>query len=311
MFAHRKRILTALGQGLHTLIPRMPRKNVETNWSEMGVAVMLANPDIVTVADLKATPKPQNLECPNMEAYKEDLMCRKEPDVQRVMDAFRGQIPAWTSPIRRVFLVGKHVAKYPSLVALNNGNDVKNSKADVYLEFEDGTYAGISCKASKDATLTNFSVEKMFDPVVREVCAHIRTTLLKRFDTLSDDETARNFFHGVPNEYWSTLRTYIRMYESVVTKTLVAGIYAHKTPYAMYEFNGSEMVNLSSLSAPKRVEFREFVEHYQHAPRAAKMFYLLKVDDASYRVEVRWKGHFRGSPQFLTHRIYAKTNGSM
>jgi hypothetical protein len=289
----------------------MPRKNVETNWSEMGVAMMLADPSVVTVAHLKASEKPVNLECPNLEAYKVDLMCRKEADVQKVMDSFRRQIPAWTSPIRRVFLVGKHVATYPALAKLNDGNDVKNSKADVYLEFEDGTYAGISCKASKDATITNFSVEKMFDPVIRQMCAQIRATVLKRFATLSDDETARNFYHGVPNEYWSTLRKYIGLYGTVVKNTLVAGIYARNTPYQMYEFNGSEMVNLSSLSAPKQVQFREYLEHYKHAPRAAKMFYLLKVDDASYRVEVRWKGHFRGSPQFLTHRIYSNTNGSM
>jgi hypothetical protein len=188
---------------------------------------------------------------------------------------------------------------------------VKNSKADVYLQFEDGTYTGISCKASKDATLTNFSVEKMFDPDVRQVCAHTRATILKRFAGLSDHDIARKFFHGVPNEYWSTLRNYIQTYKTVVKKTLVSGIYARKTPYPMYEFNGSDMVNLSSLCPPKRVIFREFVEHYKNAPRAAKMFYLLKVDDVSYRVEVRWKGHFRGSPQFLTHRIYSKTNGSM
>ena len=311
MFVHRKRILTVVGSGLHMLTQRMPRKNVETNWSEMGVAMMLADPQIVTVADLKAAPKPTNLECPNLDAYKTDLMCRKEPEVQRVMNAFREQIPAWKSPIRRVFLVGKHVAKYPALVTLNKGNDVKNSKADVYVEFEDGAYAGISCKASKDATLTNFSVEKMFDPQVRQVCAQTRATVLKRFATLSEHDTARNFFHGVPNEYWSMMRRNIRDYRTVITKTLVAGIYARRTPYPMYEFNGEDMVNLSSVSAPSRIEFREYVEHYKNAPRAAKMFYLLKVDDASYRVEVRWKGHFRGSPQFLTHRIYPKTNGSI
>ena len=300
-----------LGSRLDNLAQRMPRKNVETNWSEMGVAVMLTDPNIMTVAELKATAKPQNLECPNLDAYKTDLMCRKEPDVQRVMDAFRRQIPAWTSSIRRVFLVGKHVAKYPALVALNKGNDVKNSKADVYVEFEDGTYAGISCKASKDATLTNFSVEKMFDPLVRQVCAQTRTTVLNRFAMLSEHDTARKFFHGVPNEYWSMLRRNIRAYRTVVMKTLVGGIYARRTPYAMYEFNGEEMVSLSSLSTPSRVEFREFLEHYKNAPRAAKLFYFLRVEDASYRVEVRWKGHFRGSPQFLAHRIYTTTNGSI
>jgi hypothetical protein len=71
------------------------------------------------------------------------------------------------------------------------------------------------------------------------------------------------------------------------------------------------MVSLSSLSTPSRVEFREFLEHYKNAPRAAKLFYFLRVEDASYRVEVRWKGHFRGSPQFLAHRIYTTTNGSI
>jgi hypothetical protein len=151
----------------------------------------------------------------------------------------------------------------------------------------------------------------MFDAETRQVSAKTRSTLLKRFANLSEHDTARNFFHGVPNEYWSMMRKNISAYRTVIMKTLVAGIYARRTPYPMYEFNGEDMVNLSSVSAPSRIEFREYLEHYKNAPRAAKMFYLLKVDDASYRVEVRWKGHFRGSPQFLTHRIYAKTNGNI
>ena len=282
------------------------RKNVETNWCEMGVAMMLADPCIATVVDLKTALHPAILECPNLDAYRTDLVCRNKSDAQKTMDAFRRQIPAaWTSPIRRVYLVGKHVARYPALVALNAGNDVKNSKADVYIEFEDGTYAGISCKASKDATLTNFSVEKMFDSHLRQVCAWTRERVV------GAHPIAQNFYPGVPNEYWSMLRANIRTYNASIKKTLVTGIYARRTPYPMYEFNGSEMVNLSSAPAPSAATFREFLEHYKKAPHAAKMFYLLRVDSASYRVEVRWKGHFRGSPQFLTHRIYAKTNGSM
>ena len=300
------------------LTQRMPRKNVETNWAELVPAMILADKRVITVADLKACPKPANLECPNLEAYKTDLMCRNETDVQKFIDTFRSKVPIWKSAIRKVFLVGKHVAKYPALVALNKGNDVKNSKADVYVEFEDGTIIGISCKASKDATLTNFSVENMFDPQVRKFCADIRKKVLKQLGVVTakksrhvPESAPSHFYPGVPNEYWTVLREKIRDYRTVIKKTLVSAIYAHNTPYQMYEFNGEDMVDLSSAPPPSRIEFREFVEHYKHAPDAAKLFYLLQVDSISYRVEVRFKGGFRSSVQFETHRIYPKRKGSI
>ena len=37
--------------------------------------------------------------------------------------------------------------------------------------------------------------------------------------------------------------------------------------------------------------------------KCAKMFYNLVIDNLQYRVEIRWKGNFSASPQFMCYLL--------
>ena len=63
------------------------------------------------------------------------------------------------------------------MVKLNEGLNGKEAKSDVYLEMMDETWVGISVKAQKNATKTNYSVEKIL-PNGKEL-SKIRTPELR------------------------------------------------------------------------------------------------------------------------------------
>ena len=300
------------------------RKNVDYNSYELIASLCLNNPTIDTkeqcldVSYESIYEKIKGCSQETFQNYKKDIEYRSLRSVQKYIQYFKQGIqnnPIFTQEIRAIYLEGKTITT-PKIIQLNEYVNNKCAKADIYVEFSTNEIIGISIKQSKNCTKSNYSVEK----IIKQCCPNsgeeeqlckIRKQLLKDAGFENHQKEQRKqvnqlFYPKEENIYWNQVKQYISTYNESIKKQLVEYLYPIELPYILYEFDGKELKELKLNNS--EITFHEHEEYYYTKKKvlrnAAKLFYQLKVNNQTYRVEIRWKGNIHdASPQFHIHVV--------
>ena len=267
--------------------------------------------------NLIINPKPYKKYLEELKTRRDDKYLRKKDDKYlRQFNKFRLKYMA-QKDIKNIFLIGKTMNNIPCSYRPKLKNVIAEcnslNRSDVYIEYVDEKFEGISIKADKNATKMNLSVEKMIKEVVGVDLATDRKEILSKAgfkDFRKGDRPEHNKqFYG-KNTYWDNLNKQIVLNNRYITDQLERYLYprcAHK----IFEFDGEDMRELTNIviDKPTILQIDQHANMYtptNRIRRAAKQFYMLKCNDKTYQCEIRWKGNiFTASPQFQIHnRIY-------
>ena len=211
-----------------------------------------------------------------------------------------------------------------NLIDINNVNDVKlegkggdkNEKSDVFFTYNnDITRYGVSVKQSKEATLSNYSVNLILNEITgsKRISQDLQTIKMKYIEEkglLYNDKSHRaligNLFHNhFENPYWNELRKVIENNSQIIADNILNAVLCVDTKTIVYEYDGSAL-SLFDKTCPKPntsniVEDTPYYFLKNRTPRkAAKMFYNIYIgSELKYRVEIRHKGSWSASPQFM------------
>jgi hypothetical protein len=210
--------------------------------------------------------------------------------------------------IELVYISGKK-NKHEEIKLLNKDLNNKETKADIYLKLTSGEFIGISVKQSKQATKSNYSVQKMLGVEYNKQLTQIKKTFLKERGFNSFNKTERKQINELfyePNIYTVELQKAIQIENERLKKSLTELLFSTNVPYNMYEFDGVKISKLNKVSDISQVIFDVYSPYYYDSNgekrKAAKLFYRLQIYNKFYRVEIRWKGNiYNASPQFQIH----------
>lgn len=251
--------------------------------------------------------------------YKKDVSLRKSNEIYSYILNIRKYIPI-VENINYVYLEGKKLVTQ-KIIDLNKHIDIKQAKADIYVETVNGTFIGFSIKQNKFCTKSNYSVEKMLSEslidkkeqtIYKKTLSTIRKDLLLsngiNGQNIKEQRSKANalFYDNLENTnpYWNVLKNEIQLNINRIKRELVYNLFPMNIPYDLYEYNGKtfEQLNIDI----DNIEFNEHTSYYFDTKgtkrKAAKLFYNLRFLNKEYRVEIRFKGNiWSSSPQFLTH----------
>ena len=260
--------------------------------------------------------------------YMKDLQTRQNKEVNSYLEnarkTFKDKIG---KKVKKVYIEGKKL-KTKKLIDLNKDNDLKEAKADAYVELEDGKIIGVSIKQDKKCTKSNFSVEKMLSEIVNDkmmgkALSDARQTIIKNAGLESEakklklktttEEEKKNirsqlndlFRPSNENIYWQKVKEEIEKNNQEIANRIVQNLFPRNLGYELYEFDGSDF-NRLDYDAELVITLHEKSRYGRtkkgEERNAAKLFYQLKVDGKKYRVEIRFKGDiWSSSAQFLAH----------
>ena len=198
---------------------RKKRKNCDFNWGELLVVLILLYPGIKSkqdVMDKKEDLKNnERLKLPGgvetIEKYYNDISIRNDKEIEKFISNFD---TTTFNDFKKIILSGKSFKGFSELININKSYDKKLVKSDIYILYENGKIIGISVKDSKGATLTNYSIEKLFtnDMKISHNLKDDRIKILKghfgeenyRYRKDQRDE-ANMLFYDKENEYFKNI----------------------------------------------------------------------------------------------------------
>lgn len=296
------------------------RQSVEYNGMELLFAILLKYPEVNDMSSLWLLL--ENETClsnsilfnttDDIKPYIKDIQTKKHL-VNDFMSNFRKsedllkQLPF----IDKVYLSGK-INKHEEINVINKGLDKKEAKADVYVKLVSGEFIGFSVKQSREATKSNYSVQKMFGVETDNKLTEIRHKYLNENGIICFDKSQRSkvnelfYPKNTNNPYWEEIKKLIKENNKELSSKIVSYLHCTNVPYSMYEFDGNTVYKLNKEVKVDTVVFEEHLPYYYDSKEklrdAAKLFYRLEVEDKKFRVEVRWKGDvYNSSPQFQLH----------
>jgi hypothetical protein len=296
------------------------RQSVEYNGMELLVAILLKYPQVNDVTSLWLLFENEGELSSNIlfntsddvKLYVKDVQTKKHLVSDFIIN-FRKNVEflPLLSAVEKVYLSGK-VNKHDEIDSINKGLDKKEAKADVYVKLVSGEFIGFSVKQSKEATKSNYSVQKMFGAESDKKLTDIRHQYLNENGIVHFDKSQRKkvnelfYPKNTSNSYWEEIKKLIKENNKSLSTKIVSYLNCTNVPYCMYEFDGTTMYKLNKVVNLDSVVFEEHPPYYYDSKgtlrNAAKLFYRLEVEDKKYRVEVRWKGDvYNSSPQFQLH----------
>ena len=296
------------------------RQSVEYNGMELLFAILLKFPEVNDVSSLwllleNETEMSSNISfntTEDVKLYVNDLKIKKQL-VNDFISNFRKNEESLLLPsaIEKIYLSGK-INKHEEINLINKCLDKKEAKSDVYVKLVSGEFIGFSVKQNKEATKSNYSVQKMFGTETDNKLTEIRHQYLNENGIVDFQKSQRKkvnelfYPKNTNNPYWSEVKNLIKENNKSLSTKIVSYLQCINVPYCMYEFDGETMYKLSKTVNLDSVVFDEHMPYYYDSKGnlrdAAKLFYRLEVEGKKYRVEVRWKGDvYNSSPQFQLH----------
>ena len=296
------------------------RQSVEYNGMELLFAILLKYPQVNDVSSLWLLLENESELSSNIlfntnedvKLYVNDLKIKKQLVNDFILN-FRKNEDSLLLPsaIEKIYLSGK-INKHEEINLINKGLDKKEAKSDVYLKLVSGEFIGFSVKQSKEATKSNYSVQKMFGTETDNKLTEIRHKYLNDNGVVDFDKSQRKkvnelfYPKNTQNPYWEEVKQLIKENNKELSTKIVLCLRCTNVPYSVFEFDGSTMYKLNKGVNFDSVVFEEHLPYYYDSKKrlrnAAKLFYKLEVEDKKYRVEVRWKGDvYNSSPQFQLH----------
>ena len=285
------------------------RVNCDYNCYELITSYYYDNPEIQNIDEL-LNYEPTKIVCNDLQKYKNNLKKSKKNNNYYDYYLSLKQSTIELIDIETIYLVGKSFSKYEDIKNLNKNYDVKETKSDIYIKIKNGSYIGISIKQDNKCCETNYSVYKFFTKVQQE---NLKTTFNDILDAngIKDKNSKHNrikintIFYNRDNIYFNLLKEMIELNKNKIIKDLLKYLYSNEVNYDIYKFNGSQFYKINGINNFDNVIFSECDDFYKdkngNQRKCAKMFYKLMVNNDIYRVEIRWKGNFSASPQFLCY----------
>jgi hypothetical protein len=301
------------------------RASTEYNGMELVTAFLLVNTNINNKDELIANMeheekyskikfnKPEDLN-----KYKSDLI-KKTTILNGYICNFRKnmQEPKLLSDnIQYIYMSGKKNT-HSEINNLNKNIEKKAIKSDIYVKLNDDKIVGISVKQSKNATKSNYSVQKMLGKTANVYLKNEKKKYLNENGVTCFNKEQREIVNKLfypsnkLNSYWSKLREEITTQNPQILNKLTKLLFCLDVPYDVYEYNGSNFTKLNSeinstIDLLSNASFEEHLPYYNTEldteREAAKLFYRLVLGEKIFRVEIRWKGNIYGpSPQFQIH----------
>ena len=186
------------------------------------------------------------------------------------------------------------------------------AKGDVYIEQKNGEFKSLSVKQSKEATKSNYSVQKILGKETDKLLTKIKKNYLTEQGFPEHNKLYRNEVKALfkpenkDNPYMSKLKEEIEKNKQMICNFLIEKLYCSNVKYDIYEFDGLQLNKLIKPNDNSDITFGEHIPYYYKISgkkrNAIKLFYRLTCRDKIYRVEVRWKGNTHtASPQFQIH----------
>ena len=141
------------------------RRSSGYQWSELATAAFVGDPRVQSVDDILSTQIPHN-QIANYDAFVDNIKDENPEKVRSFLENLREQYESagmQHADPRDIFIRANNNSLGPPdiLQALNNIPSNDDPKADVLFTDSNGRHQGISVKQSSDATLTNYSIEKL------------------------------------------------------------------------------------------------------------------------------------------------------
>ena len=213
--------------------------------------------------------------------------------------------------IEKIYLTGKSYSKYPEIIKLNKNYNKKQTKGDIYIVYENKEIVSLSVKQNYNCTETNYSIYKFFDKTETDILKKKINKLIENKNLQIKSKIDRNkineIFYVRDNDYFNQLKLYIDKYKDIIIKSLIYNLLSLDIEYKLYKFNGIYFYEINKKTDIDNIYFDECSEFYKTKNgknrNCSKMFYKLKYNNITYRVEIRWKGSFTSSPQFMCFSI--------
>lgn len=312
------------------------RKNADYQYTELLVSLIvlgLKNPisknDIKIFANNMILEK--KIECSNIENYFDDLdEVSNFKNIEKYVKNFKINEIDLTN-IHKVYLTGKSYSNYEKIKHINQKN--KDPTSDVYIEYLNKTFIGISVKKDCKCSLGNFIAEETYsnkDPKKhiedREKLQNTREKLLNHHDITIDNYIDKRGINGeiskviINNfeEYWNLLINHITKNEQNIIKRILEHVSGgiKKNEYKVFEYNGIELIDVSNRNYKydekllKNFSIKECIgeksfdlqKNGEKRNAAKKFLKLLNKERILYRLEIRFKGKYfgeSGSPQIF------------
>lgn len=306
-------------------IEEKKRSSVEFNGMELICAIVLLNRNINNFDDLKIhliqmikdkTSYENKLKFNNEKDFSEYVndIGKKKNIINNYIINFKNCIVPidilLPENIETIYISGK-INKHLEIDELNTGLCKLEAKSDIYIKLKNNEFIGLSVKQSKDATKSNYSVQKILGEETNKLLTEIRKKYLNdqgfpKFDKSNREKVNALFYpKNKENPYMNKLKEEIENKKESISKYLMEKLYCSNVNYDVYEFNGVELIKLAKIVSSEST-FEEYLPYYYDKKgeerEAAKLFYRLTCNDKIYRVEVRWKGNIHNaSPQFQIH----------
>jgi len=203
-------------------------------------------------------------------------------------------------------------------VELNGKCNNKNDKSDVFFYYRRNEQKyGISVKQSKDATMSNYSVNLILNKIANNKNSSIELDNIKKSyireqgliinDKLHRAKINELFYDHFNNPYWNKMRELIGKNSNEMGKHILNATHCINTETIVYEYDGSSMYEFipNCVSSGDIVEDINYYTLKDDTPRkTAKMFYNIFLDGKKiYRCEIRHKGSWSASPQFMLFKV--------
>jgi hypothetical protein len=201
-------------------------------------------------------------------------------------------------------------------VQLQGKGGDKNEKSDVFFTYEnDITRYGVSVKQSREATLSNYSVASILDEITgsKQLSKELHDIKMEYisnaglvYNNKSDRALIGGLFHNhFENPYWNQLRSVIQQYSRLISNNILNSVFCINSGTVVYEYDGSTLSLFENTcyvpGTSNIIEDRPYYTLENRTQRkAAKMFYNIYIgNELKYRVEIRHKGSWSTSPQFM------------
>lgn len=151
--------------------------------------------------------------------------------------------------VKKVYISGKK-NKHKFIEELNKEFDVKETKSDIYIVYEDNSTKGLSVKQSSDAQKSNYGCHKMidkYDPGSSKILTENKRDYLEKNNINSFKKEERKIVNKLfykDNSYFDALKFYIEKNKIEIGLNLVNLLNSTAVPYDVYEFDGKVMIHL-------------------------------------------------------------------
>ena len=278
------------------------RKAADHNFTELIFAIAFHDKSVETYEQI--IDHPFSHQYPK---YLADLKLRSKIVVEKYLTSTREMISEQDfPPVSRVEITGKNPDQCDNteVIELNKGLSHKEKKSDVMVKFENGEWKGFSIKASSDASLSGYSVEKIFFDKRKELKAarhqivkdaglpHLYRDYRQAYVAAGKTKEFTDMYNSLfysENPYWVMLGSEIEDNKSTIIREWSKGMFP-QTPYRLFQFDGEKLFRMDGGRDLSTFDLIRTEDPRRDPKGSAKIFYSVRINGLEeWRWEIRFK----------------------